>query len=585
MSIPEDFIESLKLNNPIEQVMAGYASLKRSSRDYVCLCPFHSEKTPSCHINVGKQFFHCFGCGAGGDVITLVMKAENLEYIEAVKFLAERAGMTMPEDAKNNDLSAQKARIFEMNRAAARYFNSVLTKDAAGEKGRRYFGSRGVSSGTVTKYGLGYAPSGWQNLTDHLRSQGFRDDEIVRANLAREGQKGGIYDSFRDRVMFPIIDLRGNVIAFGGRVIDGDGPKYLNSSDTLVFKKSRNLFSLNFAKRSEQRRLILAEGYMDVIAVNQAGFENVVATLGTALTPEQARLMSQYADEVIIAYDSDGAGQNATHRAIDLLGEAGVRTKIIKMEGAKDPDEYIKKFGAGRFRQLLDNSDGAVNFELNKCRTGLDMDTDMGRVDYLKKCIDVLVRISSPVERSFYISKVAAEQGISRDAVEAQVNSVIRKRQGSEKKQRWNDVRTFADRRKAEPQSVQFPREYRAERGIIGYLNMHPDDREYVCSRLSPEDFVTDFNRKVYEKVTQYQENMQDFNILSLQSEFSADEMGKITAILEEISQIDMNREAADDYIGILKRHRQEAEAAVPGAMSDEDFAAFAHRLKNQKQR
>ncbi|MDE7295324.1 MAG: DNA primase [Oscillospiraceae bacterium] len=583
MAIPEDFIESLKINNPIEQVMTSYASLKRSSRDYVCLCPFHSEKSPSCHINVGKQFFHCFGCGAGGDVITLVMKAENLEYIEALKFLAERAGMTMPEDAKNNDLSALKTRILEMNRTAARYFNHVLTKEAAGEKGRLYFGSRGLSPGTITKYGLGYAPGGWQNLTDHLKSQGFKENEIIAANLARQGQKGGLYDSFRDRVMFPIIDLRGNVIAFGGRVIDGDGPKYLNSADTPVFKKSRNLFSLNFAKRSSERRLILAEGYMDVIAVNQAGFENVVATLGTALTPEQARLMAQYADEVIIAYDSDGAGQNATHKAINLLGEAGVKTKIIKMEGAKDPDEFIKKFGAGRFKQLLDNSDGAVNFELNKCKAGLDMDTDTGRVDYLKRCIDVLVKISSPVERSVYISKLAAEQGVSKDAIEAQVNSVIRKQKNVRNKQEWSNVRSFADRRKEDPQAARFPREYRAEQGIIAYLDMHPDDRKYIFSRLSLEDFVTEFHRKVYKKLTENMEKSQDFNISSLNSEFSPDEMGKIFTIISESSKIDMNREAAEDFIRTLTEHRKKISVPSPGEMSEEDFAAFAARLRSRK--
>ena len=426
MPLPEDFVLQLKQNNPIESVMASYVRLNRSS-----------------HVNVAGQYFHCFGCGAGGDVITFIMKAENLEYIEAVRFLAERAGMSMPEDAKNNDLSRLKARILEINRMAARYFNHVLMKEPYGEKGRLYFSSRKLSVKTITKYGLGYAPDDWRRLTDHLKSQGCREDEIVAANLARQSQKGGVYDSFRDRVMFPIIDLRGNVIAFGGRIIDGEGPKYLNSSDTPVFKKSRNLFSLNFAKRSEERRLILAEGYMDVIAVNQAGFENVVATLGTALTPEQARMISQYADEVIIAYDSDGPGQAATQKAINLLGEAGIKTKIIKMEGAKDPDEFIKKFGALRFKQLLDNSDGAINFQLAKCKNDLDIESDTGRVEYLKRCVNVLAAINSPVERSVYVSKVAKEQGISREALDAQINSVIRKKINSGRKQEWTDIRTF----------------------------------------------------------------------------------------------------------------------------------------------
>lgn len=487
MPLPDDFILQLKQNNPIESVMTSYVRLNRSSRDYVCLCPFHSEKTPSCHVNTGKQFFHCFGCGAGGDVITFIMKAENLEYIEAVRFLAERAGMNMPDEAKNNDMSRMKARILEINRMAARFFNHVLTKSKAGEKGRLYFNSRQLAPNTITKYGLGYAPDDWRTLTDHLKKQGCTEQELLAANLARESKNGGVYDSFRDRVMFPIIDLRGNVIAFGGRIIDGEGPKYLNSSDTLVFKKSRNLFSLNFAKRSEERRLILAEGYMDVISINQAGFENVVATLGTALTPEQARLMAQYADEVIIAYDSDGAGQNATHKAINLLSEAGVKTRIIKMEGAKDPDEFIKKFGPLRFKQLLDNSDGAINFELGKCLSGLDIETDTGKVEYLKRCVNVLANINSPVERSVYISKLAKEQGISRDAIEAQINSVIRKKVNAENKQTWTDIRTFSERRKTDPAAAAHPREYKAEQGIIAYLSLNPDSLEYITGKLSPD--------------------------------------------------------------------------------------------------
>ena len=584
MPLPEDFIMQLKQNNPIESVMGSYVSLKRSSRDYVCLCPFHSEKTPSCHISVGKQFFHCFGCGAGGDVITFVMKAENLEYIEAVRFLAQRAGMSMPDEAKNNDLSRLKARILEINRMAARFFNQTLMKDSCGEKGRLYFKSRQLSAKTITKYGLGYAPDEWRYLTDYLKSQGCREDEIVAANLARQSQKGGIYDSFRDRVMFPIIDLRGNVIAFGGRIIDGEGPKYLNSSDTPVFKKSRNLFSLNFAKRSDERRLILAEGYMDVIAVNQAGFENVVATLGTALTPEQARIMSQYADEVIIAYDSDGAGQNATQRAINLLSEAGVKTKIIKMEGAKDPDEFIKKFGPLRFKQLLDNSDGAINFRLSKCAADIDIESDTGRVEYLKRCVDVLSQIASPVERSVYVSKIAKEQGISRDALDLQINSVIKKRVNAEKKQDWNEIRTFSEKRKADPAAVDHPREYKAEQGIIAYLCVHPEELSFVEQSLSADSFLTDFHKKVYEKLISCMNRSADFNILSLQSEFPADEMGKITAILSEAQELEISRKAAEDYINILNGHKSdEQSASPPSALSDDDFLSLAKKIRSRK--
>ncbi|MBQ8567778.1 MAG: DNA primase [Oscillospiraceae bacterium] len=584
MALPDDFIYSLKQNNPIENVIGSYVSLKKQSRDYICLCPFHSEKTPSCHVHPSEGFFHCFGCGAGGDVITFIMKAENLQYIEAVKLLAERAGMPMPEDARNNDFSRQKARILEINRSAAKFFNKVLRKDPAGEKGRRYFQMRQLDPKTIIKYGLGYAPDSWHSLSEHLKTEGFTEDEMVAANLCGIGRNGGIYDQFRDRVMFPIIDLRGNVIAFGGRIIDGSGPKYLNSSDTPVFKKSRNLFSLNFAKNSDEKRLILAEGYMDVISINQAGFENVVATLGTALTPEQARLMSQYAEEVIISYDSDGAGQNATHKAINLLSEAGVRTKIIRMEGAKDPDEYIKKFGSLRFKQLLDNSDGAINFELAKCRNDIDMNTDQGRVEYLKKCADVLASITSPIERDVYISKVAKEQGVSREAVTQQVESIIRRRKNTASKQEWLNIRTFSSEYKNNPDAVKHPAEFKAECGIISFLYKNPDETDNISHRLAPECFINDFNRLVYQKIIEKIKNSADFDIMSLQSEFTADEMGKITAILAKSREIEINRSTAEDYINILlKSYSERTEQQPASDMSDDDFRNFARSMRNNK--
>ena len=294
MAFPDQFILELKQNNPIDSLMSSYVNLIRRGRNCVCLCPFHSEKSPSCTVYLENNSFYCFGCGAGGDVITFVMKIENLDYVEAVKFLADRAGMTMPDEAKNSEASRVKSRVLEINRTAAKYFYDTLTSSPDGEKGRRYFTERKLSAATITKYGLGYAPDDWYRLSNFLRSKGFSEEELITANLCGHGKNGGIFDLFRDRVMFPIIDLRGNVIAFGGRIIDGSGPKYINSSDTPVFKKSRNLFSLNFAKKSEKNRLILAEGYMDVIAINQAGFENVVATLGTAFRGWRADKNNSY---------------------------------------------------------------------------------------------------------------------------------------------------------------------------------------------------------------------------------------------------------------------------------------------------
>lgn len=581
MAFPDQFILELKQNNPIDSVMSSYVSLNRRGRNCVCLCPFHSEKSPSCTVYMDNGSFYCFGCGTGGDVITFVMKIENLSYVEAIKFLADRAGMTMPDEAKNNETSRLKARVLEINRTAARFFHNTLAKSPDGEKGRRYFAERQLSPATITKYGLGYAPDDWHKLSNHLKSQGYTEDELITANLCAKGKNGGIYDLFRDRAIFPIIDLRGNVIAFGGRIIDGSGPKYLNSSDTPVFKKSRNLFSLNFAKKSEEKRLILAEGYMDVIAINQAGFENVVATLGTALTQEQARLMSQYAEEIIIAYDSDGAGQNATHKAINLLSEVGVRTKIIRMEGAKDPDEYIKKFGAARFRQLLDKSGGAIEFELDKCANGLDTNSDEGKIEYLKRCVNVLSDISSPIEREVYIGKLAEANRVSKEMLLQQVEGNIKRRINKAKSQEWTEIRTFQKQYKNNPDSYRHPKEYKAEVGIIAYLANNPDEAEYISSKIAPQQFVTEFNRKVYQVMLDKIKNSSFSDIHSLQSEFTADEMGKITEIAINSKDVNINRNSIEDFVNILMS-AADNQVDVKD-MSNDDFLKYIQNLKNKK--
>ena len=579
--LSEDFLYQLKQNNTIEAVMSSYVNLNRRGHNYVCLCPFHSEKSPSCTVYPYTDSFFCFGCGAGGDVVTFIRKIENLEYIEAVKFLAERSGIALPEDAQNNQLSQIKARTLEINRLTARFFYTQLSSKS-GEKGLRYLAARGLSPETIKKYGLGYAVDSWDNLKKYMLSQGFSEDELVTAAVCFRTQKGNVIDAFRDRVMFPIIDLRGNVIAFGGRVIDGDGPKYLNSSDTPVFKKSRNLFSLNFAKNSKLDKLILAEGYMDVISINQAGFENVVATLGTALTPEQARLMSQYSKEIIIAYDSDGPGQAATHKAINLLGDAGVNTKIIKMDGAKDPDEYIKKYGAVRFKLLLDNSDGAIAFELAKCKNGLDITTDVGKVDFLKRAVKVLADISSPIERDVYISRIASDQGISKEVIRAQVSGIIKNKINTDKKHEWISITsTHTIRDKINPEATSFPRENRAERGIISYLFNHPDKLDYITSKLPADKFLTSFNKKVYEKLIEGIKNSLEFSFSSLGNEFTVDEMGRISEILAKSREISISEKESDDYIDVLLSHK--IIVYTPIEASDEDFKKSIDKIAQEK--
>lgn len=584
MPLSDEFVYKLKESNPIENIMSSYTTLIKQGHDYVCLCPFHSEKTPSCRIYTNDQNFYCFGCGAGGDVITLVKRAENIGYIEAVKFLAEKCGMQLPDETRNNRELYLKKRIYEINREAARFFYKNLVSSQEGRKGLEYFAARGLKPQTVKKYGLGYAPDRWDALYSYLKKLGFSEYEALSANLCRKSQKtNNIFDSFRNRVMFPIIDLRGNIIAFGGRVLDDSLPKYINSSDTPVFKKSRNLFSLNFAKNSSSKRLILAEGYMDVIALNQAGFENTVATLGTALTQEQSRIMSNYAKEVIIAYDSDSAGQNAAHKAINLLGNVGITVKVLRMQGAKDPDEFIKKFGAERFRRLVENSDGAVNFELEKCRQGLDISSDTGKVEFLKRASAMLSDISNPMERDVYISKVAHECDVSPEVIKADIALRLKKIRSAEKKNEWQAVKNIQIvRDNINPEANSHLKESRAEEMIIVYIMRNPDKIEEIRELLPPDKFVTAFNRRIYDCLCRKLENSQSFSLSLMSDEFNNDEMGRITGLGIKNKSIDISFQTVLDCVNVLDEY---SEKYLPeNGLSDDELIKLQQRLINTKQ-
>lgn len=551
--IPHEYIEELTRRTDIVDVVGNYVQLKRKGRLYGGLCPFHSEKTPSFYVYPDTQSFYCFGCGAGGDVITFTKKIENLEYIETIKLLAQKGGLDVPENDTDNRAANLKKRILEINRETANYyFKQLVSGDD--KKGLKYFVDRGLKPETIKKYGLGYAPASWDGLYKHLSKSGYSNEEMIAAGVRTVSRNNNnVYDTFRERVIFPIIDLRGNVIAFGGRTLGNGIPKYLNTGDTPVFKKSRNLFSLNLAKNYPARKMILAEGYMDVISINQAGFENVVATLGTSLTSDQARLMKSYADEVIISYDSDSAGQKATQRAINLLSEAGINTRIIKMNGAKDPDEFIKKFGAQRFKMLLENSDGAINFELEKCRTGLDLNSETDKVTFLKRSVKVLSGISNRLERDVYISKVARENEISIDVLRSQIDAEIKKNINIEKKKEWQAIRSkslYND--PIVPESSRIPRQVKAEEGILAYLFRFPDKMETVMQSVSPEYFVTDFYKKVFVSYCKKMQNHGNFSISMFGDEFTDDEMGRITGIEAKNKEIIITEKNLKDFINIL---------------------------------
>lgn len=582
MAQNDEFISALRNANPIETLINSYVSLKRRGRTYICNCPFHSERTPSFTVFPDTQSFYCFGCGAGGDIITFIMKYENLDFTEAIKFIAEKSGIQVPERNKQNSQNAQKrTRIYEMNRLAANFFyiNMIKGRDKSGLK---YFYDRKLNPQTIKKYGLGYASDSFNELTDMLRSKGYSDEEITDAWLGSRSQKTGrIFDIFRHRVIFPIIDLRGNVIAFGGRVLDDSKPKYLNTRDTLVFNKGANLFSLNFAKNSNNRRIILCEGYMDVIAMNQAGFDNAVATLGTAITPEQARIISRYCDEVIIAYDNDTAGQTAAKKAISHFSDVGINTRILQMDGAKDPDEYIKKFGADRFRRLLDNSENANNFMLDNCENGLDIDTEAGKIELIKRAANYIAGMKSPVEREVYLSRIAKKYDFSVDVLKNQIESIIRRNTYSEKKQEWNSTvkaQTAAPPDEINPDAVNFKKEARAEELIICYLLRFPEDSVKIEKEVPADVFVTSFNKKVYTSLLNAMRNNSNFSLSLLNSEFSAEEMGRITGILAKNRDLFINYEVVAECTDVLRNRRNFPDY---GNISDDELRSMFNARKN----
>lgn len=566
----DEFLYRLRNANPIDTVMGAYVNIIRRGRNYICSCPFHSEKTPSCTIFNDTQSFYCFGCGAGGDVITFIMKIENLDFTEAVKLLAQRSGIEIPrENARDSQLAKRKTRIYEMNRLAANFFYTQLIR-GSDKSGLKYFADRKLSPQTIKKYGLGYAPDSWNALTDMLRSKGYSDEEITDAWLGSRSKKGGIFDIFRKRVMFPIVDLRGNIIGFGGRVLDNSQPKYLNTGATPVFDKGSNLFSMNFAKNADTKRLILCEGYMDVIAVNQAGFENVVATLGTAITPNQARLMSHYAEEIVIAYDSDGAGQKATQKAINHFSDVGIRTRILRMEGAKDPDEYIKKFGRDRFKMLIEGSHDANDFMLDKCEEGLDLSTEAGRVELLKRASKVLAAIESPLEREVYISRTSRKCDIPTEVLKTHINSLLKKNLRTEKKTEWRNItsKVAYNRDDLNPEAQEHKKEARAEESIIYFLLRHPAEAVEIEKDAPPDIFITALNRKLYTALLEKMKTSEKFTISLLAGEFSDEEMGRISRIDVTNREFTINRSVFADCINVLKSYR----SSDSENMSDDDL-------------
>lgn len=562
MRIPQNFVEELKYRNKIDDVISSYVNLKRTGSNKTGLCPFHSEKTPSFTVFTNTETFHCFGCGAGGDVITFIMRAENLEYTAALEFLAKRAGMEMPVDNEHKSEMLKRSRILEMNKDAAKFFNQMLYSPEA-ERARAYLEKRKLSSAAVKRFGLGYAPDSFDALRNYMKKLGYGDAELKEAFLCGKSERTGkFFDYFRGRLIFPIIDNFSNVIAFGGRAINDEvKPKYLNTSDTPVFKKSRNLFALNFARSCADEYIILCEGYMDVIAVNMAGFSNAVATLGTALTSEQARIMAKYTKKVVISYDSDDAGQSAAKRAIPLLSEAGIEVSVLKMKDAKDPDEYIKKFGAAKFKLLIEGSRGKFDFLCDTVLKKYDISIPDEKVRAAHEICEIIAGFYSDVERSVYISKAAERLSIEEKSIRTDTERIrkkkIREEDGERMRKIISDTSGYTDNINRE--RVGNTRAAKAEETIIGLILLYPElfskavSEEYA---LCSEDFKTSFGRRIFEALEKLG-GKADIGVLA--ADFSVDEISRITDMQRKRAELTKNDESVlFDSIKALREEKNE---------------------------
>ena len=591
MAFPPEFLRELEDRSRIEEIAGRYVNLKRRGKNLTGLCPFHSEKTPSFNIYPGNNSYYCFGCGKGGGVINFVMDAERLDFVEAVKWLAQRAGMALPEQSWDDSLSKLRMRILEVNREAGRFFYQTLVSPE-GRAGLEYFQGRGLDPAAIKKFGLGYAPENGFGLVNHLRTKGYTVEEMTQADVARLSQRGNPYDRYRGRVMFPIFDLRGNVVAFGGRVLTDEKPKYINTSDTPVYHKSSGLFAMNLAKNSDSRQLILAEGYMDVIALHRAGFSNAIASLGTSLTEEQARMMKRYADEAVICYDSDEAGQKATQRAIPILKNAGLRVRVVTVPGGKDPDEFMRNYGKDgplRFKQLLEGGGTDVEYRLQKLRDQYGLETEAGRARYLSEAVEqVLGKLRDPMEQDVYAGKLAEETGVGKDRILAAAGGPARREAKKEEKQLIRaqmEVAALEAGAALNPEKKEHMRAALAEEGLIAYLFLHQDKAEALQKLLPPEKFVTAFNRRVYAALLGKTIHGAA-TLTGLGEELSQAEMGELSRMLAQHRDPPVSGADAKEFVRLILREAGRTGTQwVKTASDGEILEDIARRGREQKQR
>lgn len=589
--ISDEFIEELRMKNDIVSVISPYVELKSRGRYYMGLCPFHNEKTPSFVVYPDTQSFYCFGCGAGGEIISFTRRIENIDFVEAVKSLADKCGMAMPQDGYDDSLLKKRRRVYEMNTEAAKFFHEYLMSPK-GKVGLDYYFSRGYTMQTIKHFGLGYAPDSWHELLDHLRQKGYSNQEVYEANLAKKSEKNGkvnYYDNFRNKVMVPIIDVRGRVVAFGGRVLDDSKPKYINTSDTLVYKKSLGVFALNFAKNGNDDKLILVEGYMDVIALHQAGFRNTVAALGTAFTPEMAKLLSRYASEILLCFDNDEAGKAATERALRVFSSAGIKTKVIQMSGGKDPDEIIKKYGPEKFRSFITGAANDIEYKILEERKKYDLDSSDGKMNFLKGIAELLASTDDVIARDVYASKISSELSVGKETLLNQIAYHAKRRSRNKQSESFKSVQkmTSVVDDKVNPQKKEFLRAANAEEALLSSLMRNPDFYKKIKDKILPEDFLTDFNKKLFIMIGERIDEGLSVDLTSLSnSNLTVEEMDAVKAI--EMKSLNLSHTVKEcfDCINVIKDEREKLpQSDTPISQMDNDDYVKAFSLLAQKKK
>ena len=579
MAFSPAFLDELIAQNPIEDVVGQYVTLRRSGANMFGLCPFHGEKTASFSVAPDKGIYYCFGCHKGGGVINFQMEVEGMSYPDAVRALAKRVGMEVPEDEQYQSRYRAQERLWALHKEAARFYHAKLYAPE-GAAALRYATERGMPKATLINFGIGYAPDTWSSLVDHLRKKGYTDEELKDSGLVTVSQKNGnLFDRFRDRLMFPIIDVRGNVIGFGGRIMkkDDNAAKYLNSPETLIFNKRKNLFALNLAKKSKLGYLILVEGYMDAIALHQYGFDCAVASLGTALTPDGATLLSKYTDQVVLIYDGDAAGQNATQRAIPILEKAGLKVKVLQMQGAKDPDEFLKKYGADKFKLLLEGSSNRIEYQLNAIRKKYDISLDDQKVQYVHDCALLIASLDSPIKREIYGKRVAEAASISENAVAMEVEKARKNRLHREKKAQEKidlaPAQAF-QRRGASKVPYNNVKSGVAEQGLIAMAIREPALLHLAAELKAQEFSVPLFDRVFTQLLDRYQHGLEIS--LAVLVDLNEDEMSHMAGIVYQ--QDVVNEDAFRDCIRTIRTEHQIAQVS-----DEDDLLALRNKLRERK--